>query len=255
MERQRHLREVSRATIRAIVCMLAGSWIGAGPVDARVPCADLALVLAIDVSGSIDATEYDLQLDGYRSALASPAVRNALADAGRVEIGALLWGDDAMPRTVIPMRLLDHASALDRFAHDLRSVGRRTWGNTGLATALAQSLDLLLEPDHCADRRLVNVSGDGRASTDPRARSRESPETARARAAREGVTINALAILNEDPDLADYYRTRVIAGPGAFVMQVEDFRTFEEALIRKLVREIAPAAVASRVSTQGRPRG
>ena len=214
-------------------------------------CADLALVLAIDGSGSIDTEEYVTQLEGYRDALASHAVRRALAQAGRVEMGAVLWGDDAMSSTVFPLRNVDNPQVLDAFAEELRWAGRRTWGNTGIGAAIWLSLDLLAAPEHCAARRVINVSGDGRSSRSPKSRRGASPHAyvaptaARARATADGVTVNGLAILNEDPGLTEYYRGTLITGPGAFVMEVQGFDTFRQALIRKLVREIEPAALSA----------
>ncbi len=214
-------------------------------------CADLALVLAIDGSGSIDMAEYNTQIDGYRAALVSPAVRHALARAGRVEIGAVLWGDDAKQSVILPLRNVDHTEALDKLAEELRLVGRRTSGNTGIGTAIALSLGLLAEPGHCAVRQVINVSGDGRGSRSPvgprstNANAYLPPEAARALAAEAGVTVNGLAILNEDPGLADYYLSTVITGPGAFVMTVEGFESFEDGLVRKLVREIEPMSLSA----------
>lgn len=214
-------------------------------------CVDLALVLAIDGSGSIDMAEYNTQIDGYRAALVSPAVRDALARAGRVEIGAVLWGDGAMRSIILPLRNVDRREALDKLAEELRLVGRHTSGNTGIGAAIGLSLGLLADPAHCAVRQVINVSGDGRGSRSParlrstRSNAYLSPETARALAAEAGVTVNGLAILNEDPGLADYYRSNVITGPGAFVMAVDGFETFQDSLVRKLVREIEPMSLSA----------
>lgn len=239
-------------TCRALLgLLLAVSAQFCGTETKAGECADLALVLAIDGSGSIDMAEYNTQIDGYRAALVSPAVRHALAKAGRVEIGAVLWGDDAMQSIILPLRNVDHREALDELAEELRLVGRRTWGNTGIGTAIGLSLGLLAEPGHCAVRQVINVSGDGRGSRSPtgprstRANAYLPPEAARALAAEAGVTVNGLAILNEDPGLADYYRSKVITGPGAFVMAVEGFETFQDGLVRKLVREIEPMSLSA----------
>jgi len=237
---------------RAILgLLLAASTLLIGPKAKAGDCADLALVLAIDGSGSIDIVEYRIQIDGYRAALVSPAVRHALARAGRVEIAAVLWGDDAMQSIILPLRNVDHREALDKLAGELLLVGRQTWGNTGIGTAIGLSLGLLADPGHCAGRQVINVSGDGRGSRSPagprstRANAYLPPRAARALAAEAGVTVNGLAVLNEDPGLADYYRSNVITGPGAFVMAVEGFETFQDGLIRKLVREIEPMSLSA----------
>ena len=102
------------------------------------------------------------------------------------------------------------------------------------------ALDLFDAPDRCSVRAVVNISGDGRASLGNRRAANTTVAEARGRAAAMDVTVNGLAIVNAEPALAEYYRTQVITGPGAFVLEVRDFRAFEDAIVRKLEREIRP---------------
>lgn len=118
-------------------------------------------------------------------------------------------------------------------------------GNTGIGLAVTAAIDLLYAPGTCAYRRLINLSGDGPESMGPRSRTPVSTAEARRRAEELGITINALAIRNEVPDLDQWYRTWLITGPGAFVMEVEGFDSFAEAVVEKLVREIGSPLLTS----------
>jgi Ca-activated chloride channel homolog len=228
------------------------------PGAARAHCSDLALVLAIDASGSIDDAEFALQRLGYARALTDPSVLQAIGSVGSVEIAALIWGDSAMPRQVIPWHRIDRAEDAARLATAILTAPRLTTGDTDIGNGLEGALELLGLPRRCTARAIVNLSGDGRA-TRASHRNRSLPvEAARAQAASLGVTINALAILNEEPALARYYRDAVITGPSAFVMTVADFGSFGDAIRLKLLREItlpATAGLPERVALNAGPNG
>ena len=134
---------------------------------------------------------------------------------------------------------------------------RGAFGDTDLGDGLMTALDLIDEPGRCSSRAVVNVSGDGRASTGHRGSGRVPVSVARARAETMGVTVNGLAILNSEPGLDDYYRTNLITGPGSFVIEAKDFRAFGEAIVQKLEREIKPQLSASidAENTEGRMHG
>lgn len=218
-------------------------------VEARAGCADLSLVLAIDTSSSVDETEFQLQKQGYARALRNPAVLSAIEAAGEVEIAAVFWADADDPPEVLRFARIDGAEAASRFADRIGAVPRSTFGDTDLGSGLMRALDLIDASARCSARAVVNVSGDGRASVRAsRWGDRPVPiRVARERAERAGVVVNALAILNDEPALADYYRDQVIAGPGSFVMAVADFGDFADAIARKLDREIRPQMTASLV--------
>jgi len=217
--------------------------VAAGQV--RADCADLALVLAIDASGSIDAGEFTLQQQGYAQAFRSPRVQAALASAGVVDVGVVLWGDSEFAPQILPWQRLRNASDAERLANQVAAMPRFVTGNTGIGGGVATAIDLLQEPDRCAWRKLVNVSGDGIETLSPRPRLHVPLRIARERAETANITINALAIETDDPNLSDWYRIHLIAGPGAFVMEVGGFESFGDAILEKLAREIAPPALAA----------
>lgn len=130
----------------------------ADPVKAE--CSDLALVLAIDASGSIDTREYVLQMQGYAEALLSDEVAEAIAEAGRVEAMAIVWGDADFSIQHIGWVRLDRAEERARFAAALSGLKRAATGNTGLARALEESLDLLEALPDCDGRVARNAMGD-----------------------------------------------------------------------------------------------
>jgi hypothetical protein len=215
------------------------------PPAGHAACADLALVLAIDGSGSINYDDYSLQRQGYAKALQSGEVQEALASAGRVDIAVVLWGDSEMTPQVIGWHRIADAADAEVLALKIFAMPRDVTGNTGIGNGLAAALDLIASGESCAARRIVNVSGDGTESLAPQARRFIPLAAARARAANMGVTINALAITVEDPDLAEWYARHVITGPGAFVMHVARFDDFGEAILTKLAREVRLPQIAA----------
>lgn len=204
----------------------------------KAACADLALVLAIDASGSIDTREYVTQMQGYARALQSDEVARAIDEAGHVEAMAVVWGDADFPVQQTGWVRLDIATERTRFSAELTRMKREATGNTGLARALETGLDLLQARPDCDGRRIINVSGDGRNSFAPRMRGGGSLENAKMRAKVTGVTVNALAIENEEPALAHYFADEVIVGRGAFVMSAAGFDAFADSIREKLYREI-----------------
>jgi Ca-activated chloride channel homolog len=202
--------------------------------------AALALVLAIDVSASVTADSYLLQHDGIARAFASPRLASAIsATPGGIEVLVLEWSDpDKIAVTVDWTRVFDSPSA-DGFAASVRATRRSSAGITAIGPALlaaAAAFDHLPEP---AGRRVIDISGDGMANFGL------PPTAARDRIVAGGIAINGLAILTEEPWLADYYRSNVIGGPSAFVVIARTFDDFAGAMLRKLVLEVAGASEPS----------
>jgi Protein of unknown function (DUF1194) len=218
---------------------------GFAAFGAVASCPDLALVLAIDGSGSISSQDYGLQQAGYVTAFGDPEVRAALAGAGVVDVAAVVWGDAEMSPQVLPWRRIRAPEDAVRLAADLAGMPRQVTGDTGIGRGIWTALDLIAADRTCAARRIINVSGDGRESVGPQRHQHIPLVVARDRADAMGVTINGLAITVEETDLADWYRSRVIVGPGAFVITANSFEVFGDAIIRKLVREIALPTVAA----------
>lgn len=237
--------------------MIAATWGAMLPmvVQAQARCADLALVLAIDASGSIDDAEFRLQQLGYAAAFDSPRVQAAIAAAGVVDIGVIFWGDSTISPQILPMQPIASAHDARALRDRIAGVQRRVTGDTGIGSGLYASIDMIEAQAPCAVRRVINVSGDGRETTVSRPRHFVPLVLARQRAGSLGIVINALAIETDEPDLTNWFRERVITGPGAFVMRVGDFQAFGDALIEKLIREISVPSVADLSSRGSGPAG
>ncbi|MBV7394625.1 DUF1194 domain-containing protein [Mameliella sediminis] len=225
--------------------MRRGLWLAAllcwgGLADAA--CRQ-ALALGLDVSGSVDAREYRLQLDGLASALEDPEVLAALLVMPEtpVAIAVFEWSGPGSQRVVAPWRVLQGPADVAELASRLRATLR---GEMGQSTAIGSAKVFgaaLLDAQPACWRRVLDLSGDGRSNTGPRPQDRRP----------DGITINGLVIgASADADgigaLASYYRAYVIAGPDAFVETALGFEAFEEAMIRKLKRELQVLAVSER---------
>jgi hypothetical protein len=202
---------------------------------ARAEPVDLALVLAVDVSESIDAEEYELQHEGIARAFESPAVVAAIAGGPRHAIAALVleWSDrDKQVVTVDWSHIADRVSAA-RFAAQVRASHRSSNGLTAIGDALLASAAAFTRLDDAADRRVIDLSGDGIANIGP------PPAAVRDGLNARGITINGLAILKTEPWLDQYYDQNVVGGEHAFLLKVEDFQSFATAIEQKLLGEIA----------------
>ena len=204
--------------------------------------AGLALVLAVDVSASVSANSYLLQREGIARAFENPRLVDAIsAVPGGIEALVLEWSDpDRIAITVGWTRLAD-ATGAAAFAAAVRATTRSSGGLTAIGPALlaaAAAFDHMPEP---APRRVIDISGDGMANFGL------PPAAARDRIVAAEITINGLAILTEEPWLEAYYRSNVIGGPGAFVLVARDFRSFADAMLRKLVQEVADAAPSPQI--------
>ncbi len=212
---------------------------------AAFSCADLALVLAIDSSGSIDDQDFALQQAGYATAFADRRVQAALAEAGVVDVAVVFWGDEEMEPQILPWHRIADPDDATGLAAAIIGTPRRVTGDTGIGRGLWTALDHLDDGEVCAARRIINVSGDGKESFGPKPRHHLPLAFARARAKAMGVTINGLAISVDEAGLETWYRDQVIVGPGAFVMATDSFGDFGEAITRKLAREIALPVLAA----------
>lgn len=208
------------------------------PAVAEARCADLALVLAIDASGSVSNDEFSEQIRGYAAALTTDRVLAAFQDAGVVDVAVVLWADSAFGAQVIPWHRLDGRASVDQFAAGLLATQRQVSGNTDIGVGIRAALDLFNSPGQCAERQVIDISGDGRASIMARRQNHIALAPVRREAIDRGIVINALAITSREPHLADYYRSNVAGGLGAFVMEVADMASFEEALSQKLKKEL-----------------
>jgi len=213
------------------------------PVRAADAAVDVQLVMAVDVSRSVDEEEARLQREGYRSAMVDPRVLAAVGGGmlGAIAVAYVEWAGAGYQQLVIPWtRIAGPADAAAWSARLARSP-RQSMSWTSISGALSFSRQVLADCPFEGTRRVVDVSGDGPNNNGPPA------EGERDRLVAEGVTINGLPIVNDRPnfgvqpgrDLEPYYRDSVIGGPGAFLVVAEDFEAFGAAIRRKLVLEIA----------------
>lgn len=209
-------------------------------------CPDLTLVLAIDSSSSISASEFALEMDGYGEAFRNPAILRALSDAGSVDVAVVFWAGALRSTYIMPWTRIDSDADALGVATWFLTTTRAIHGDTEIGNGLGSALDLMDAHESCGRRRVVDVSGDGRgAFGSSRGPTRLTLKAATGRADSMGVTVNGLAIANEEPDLGQYYREEVITGTGSFAMEVRGFNDFAAAILEKLKREIRPRIMAS----------
>ena len=193
---------------------------------------DLALVLAVDVSGSVDATEYRIQMDGLAQALRDGVVSEALVRA-QAQVTLIQWSgrgrqEISLPWT--PTRTFAEVEALARAVE----AAPRPWRNfsTALGEALLLGLEQIVNGPECK-RRVIDLSGDGPSNEGV------EPATLKPLMRRADVTVNAIAIEQSEPELTAYFYEHVIRGEGAFDETARSFRDYPEKIRRKLVREVA----------------
>lgn len=217
----------------AVSCMFAPA--------ARADIVELELVLAIDVSASIDDWEYDLQISGLADAFLDEAVIGGIEVTGDDGIAVMMfqWSSVREQAISIDWTLLKTAEDARRFSERIRA-SRRLFkiGGTSISGAVQYGQQQLALNRYQGRRRIIDVSGDGLADfTMLLNRTRD-------RAVQAGIRINALAILDSVPHLDVYFEENLIGGPYAFVEIANDFRDYPAAIHRKLIREISPDPVA-----------
>jgi len=206
---------------------------------------DIELVLAVDVSRSIDADEFELQRQGYARAIVSPAVLSAIqtGSIGAIAVTYVEWSGADQQRTVVDWTLVrDQGSAQD-FAAAILAAPRSFAAYTSISGAIDYSVRLFDGNRYEGSRQVIDISGDGSNN------SGRPVWLARDAAIEGGITINGLTIINDrpnpfsrpEPKLDDYYRENVVGGTGAFVMIAEDFTAFSSAILSKLIKEVADA--------------
>lgn len=207
------------------------------PASAQI-VVDVELVIAVDSSASIDDREFSLQMAGIAQAFRDPDVIAAITSGPnvRVAVAAIFWAESGYPSDITPWYVLNDAASAHRFATTIERWPRRIAGGTGIGTALLHSIKQLDYNAFEGRRRIIDISGDGRETT-----MREFYITAlqaRAMALNRGITINGLAILNDEPELDVYYRDEVAGGPDSFVLVAREIEDFAEAMRLKLIREL-----------------
>ena len=211
---------------------------------------DLLLVLAADVSRSIDEGEFELQRKGYAAALTDPRVLGAIRSGtnGTLAVCFVEWSGAGEQLVVVDWTVIHDEEDAGVVAAAILAAPRSFMGRTSISGAIDFAMERLAAAKPRSNRRIIDVSGDGTNNSG-------RPVTeARDQAVAEGVTINGLAIINDRPNpgyafhtqppggLPEWYRQNVIGGPGSFLRVIDDFRTFSDAMTNKLVSEIVALA-------------
>lgn len=221
---------------------------------ARAADVDLLLVLAADVSRSIDAAKFQLQRDGYAAAVADARVLETIRAGrnGRIGLTFVEWSGIGAQRVVVDWMPVGDAAAAKDFGDRLLESPRSFADRTSISGAIEFGMAQLARAPFHARRLAIDISGDGTNNS-----GRDVTEL-RDQAIAEGITINGLAILSETPlpwnpehtnppgGLEHYYRSNVVGGPGAFVMVAKNFETFGDAIISKLIAEVAQGSETER---------
>jgi len=237
-----------------VFALAAAASLAARPALAEEGTVDLLLVLAADVSRSVDEKKFKLQRDGYAAAIADPRVVRAMTagPAGRIALCFIEWASNGEQTVVIDWIAVAGDGDAKGISARVREAPRSFMGRTSISAAIDYSMAHLARSPFQAPRRVIDVSGDGTNNSG-------RPVTqARDEAIAAGVTINGLVILSEVPlptnpqhthppgGLTAYYENNVIGGPGAFVLEAENFESFGQLMISKLIKEIAAAPARRR---------
>jgi hypothetical protein len=223
-------RHVWRGMLALLLCTAAGT------AQERKQVA-LELLLALDSSASMNAAEFELQLGGLAAAFRDPAVHAAIKDLEPlgVAIGVTQWGGPGESRVVVPFTHIRSARQAKAFGYRV-GLGSRTFyaASTAITEAIHDGIALLDTNEFIGQRRVIDISGDGRDNGGG------NLDEARELALAVGITINGLAIESEEQGLTQYYRENVITGADSFVVTAKDFEDYARAIREKLIRELRP---------------
>jgi hypothetical protein len=240
-----------RGTFLGLLCaaLLLG---GAG--GAKAESVDLQLILTSDVSRSIDNEEFKLQREGYASALENPQVLSAIRSGptGAIAVTFIEWSSVSEQKVVVDWSVIRDGEGAAVVASQIRAAPRSFVGHTSISDGLDFAVKRFEVSGMSSPRRVIDVAGDGTNN------SGRPISDARDDAVAKGIVVNGLAIINLNPNfgfiahtqppggLPTYYRENVIGGPGSFVLQIDDFGSFADAMVQKLVTEISelPAKTA-----------
>lgn len=254
-------RRAARAAARALLLAMGifAAALSVTPPARAAEEVDLLLALAADVSRSVDGQKFQLQRDGYAAALTDPKVVAAITGGtlGRIAVAYIEWSGAGNQKVVIDWTVIRDADSAGKFATQLLESPRAFADRTSISGGIDFSVAQLDRAPFPARRKTIDVSGDGTNN------SGRDVTAARDEAVAKGIQINGLVILTEQPlswnaehtnpagGLDAYFRNNVIGGPGAFVMTAQNFDSFGQALIGKLIAEIAGTAPPTRAAAFG----
>ena len=208
----------------------------------NVPAVNVELVIAVDVSYSMDMDELAIQREGYAQAIVSKDFLQALTagPGSKVAVTYFEWSMSGDEKIIIPWRVIDGPESADAVAAEIMKTPVRRGSSTSISGAINFALQLFDENPYRGSRRVIDISGDGPNNDG-------APVTsARDAALEKGIIINGLPIMVKEPsywidieNLDLYYEDCVIGGPGAFIMTIKDREKFQEAIRTKLVLEVA----------------
>jgi hypothetical protein len=222
--------------IAALVIALLAAIAPAKAQSQALPTTDLLLVLAVDASGSVNQTRFELQRRGYADAFRSPQVLNAIRGGSTGSIAVIMtqWTGPAMQVLAVPWTLIKDTASANAFADAVEAAPRQLFGGgTSISGAIDHAMLILPNAPYRGLKRVIDLSGDGSNN-----RGRDVRE-ARDEAVRAGVIINGLPIVSLEYDLDKYYFNNVIGGPGSFIIAADSYENFAQAVLRKLILEIA----------------
>lgn len=224
----------------------AALWFAA-PVQARHIEVDLELLLAVDISGSIDPEEAKLQRQGYVEAFRDPVIVKAILGGyhGRISVAFFEWSDAWRQQTLVDWTLLDSEAAVRAFADTLSKKPITVWTRTSISGAMRYAVPMFERSPYRGERRVLDISGDGSNNDGGLV------TAAREEALMHGIVVNGLPIMNDRPnpfgfptetDLDRYYEGCVIGGPRSFIVVARSFADFDDAVRKKILLEITDAA-------------
>ena len=226
----------SAAVLIAALAAVLSATAPAKAQQSEPPNTAILLVLAVDASGSVNQTRFELQRKGYADAFRNPRVLDAIRGGatGSIAVTMTQWTGPTMQVQVVPWTLLKDAGSASAFADAIEAAPPQLFGGgTSLSGAIDHAMLLLPGAPYRGLKRVIDVSGDGSNN-----RGRDVRE-ARDEAVRAGVVINGLPIVSLEYDLDKYFFNNVIGGPGAFIVPADSYDNFAQAVLRKLVLEIA----------------
>jgi Protein of unknown function (DUF1194) len=218
----------------AIMLLALALGLGA-PANAQV-VVDLHLLLAVDASGSVDFTRFELQRRGYVAAFRSPQVLQAIRGGENQSIAVAMfqWTGPQLQAEIVPWTQIKDQASANSVASIIETTPRQLFGGgTSISGAIDYAMRWFPRSPFKGERRVIDISGDGSNSNG------RSVIRARDEAVAADVNINGLPILAWEPYLDQYYKANVIGGPGAFMIVATDFNTFADAILKKMIIEIA----------------
>ena len=224
-----------RRVLRILFCSLCPALLFCSLANAEPEFVDIEMVLAVDISSSVDDGEYDLQMNGLAWAIQHPEVIAAIEslNSGGVAVAVVQWSGTWGQEVVVDWAQIVNSEDAAQFSDAVGAAPRAfSGGATSISGAIHFGLGELQSNDFNGNHLVINVMGDGRGNDGP------LPTSVRDRALSLDVTINGLAIINEQPFVDSYYEENVIGGLDSFVLEAKDYHDFSRAALEKLIREI-----------------